>query len=255
MTQSDKARAFATLHQPGTPLILYNAWDAGSAQAVAKAGAAAIATGSWSLARAQGYGDGEEIPLEFAVQILKRIVASVELPVSFDFEAGYAQDLEALARNIEQVLKAGAVGVNFEDRVIGGTGLQPVEAQAQRISTLRGVADTMGVPLFINARTDVFFQGSKPDDHAGLMDEAKSRAAAYAEAGADGIFVPGLVTPELIGDFCATATLPVNIMQIGQAPAHAALAELGVARISHGPAPYLTAMSVVTDAARAALKV
>ncbi|MEX0318038.1 MAG: isocitrate lyase/phosphoenolpyruvate mutase family protein [Ruegeria sp.] len=255
MTQSYKARAFAALHQPGTPLIFYNAWDAGSAQAVAKAGAAAIATGSWSLARAQGYGDGEEIPLEFAVQILERIVASVELPVSFDFEAGYAQDPEALARNIEQVLAAGAVGVNFEDRVIGGTELRPVEAQAQRIATLRGVADTMGVPLFINARTDVFFQGSKPDDHAGLMDEAKSRAAAYADARADGIFVPGLVTPELIGDFCTDAALPVNIMQIGQAPAHATLAELGVARISHGPAPYLAAMSGVTDAARAALKV
>ncbi|MEX0365641.1 MAG: isocitrate lyase/phosphoenolpyruvate mutase family protein [Ruegeria sp.] len=255
MTQSDKARAFAALHQPGTPLILYNAWDAGSAQAVAKAGAAAIATGSWSLARAQGYGDGEEIPLKFAVQILKRIIASVELPVSFDFEAGYAQDPEALARNIEQVLAAGAVGVNFEDRVIGGTGLQPVEAQGQRISILRSVADTMGVPLFINARTDVFFQGSKPDDHAGLMDEAKSRAATYADAGADGIFVPGLVTPELIGDFCTATALPVNIMQIGQAPVHATLADLDVARISHGPAPYLAAMSGVTDAARAALKV
>lgn len=255
MTQSDTARAFTELHRPGTPLILYNAWDAGSAKAIAKAGAPAIATGSWSLAHAQGFDDGEDMPLEFALHILARITTSVDLPVSFDFEAGYTDDLGTLATNAERVIAAGAVGVNFEDRVIGGAGLHPVQEQADRIATLRKAAQATGVPLFINARCDVFFQGAKPEAHADLMDEAIARAAAYAEAGADGLFVPGLITPELIGEFVQATALPVNIMQTGKAPDHRTLADLSVARISHGPAPYLTAMAGVTDAATTALSI
>ncbi|MDP5219599.1 isocitrate lyase/phosphoenolpyruvate mutase family protein [Ruegeria sp. 2205SS24-7] len=253
MTQADKARAFAALHQPGTPLILYNAWDAGSAKAVAKAGADAIATGSWSLAEAQGYRDGEDIPLAFALQIAGRIATSVDLPVSFDFEAGYADDPEILSQNAGQVIESGVVGVNFEDRIIGGDALRSVEAQVARIATLRRVADHADLPFFINARSDVFFQDSTSGDHSALMEEALTRARAYAAAGASGLFLPGLVTPELIGEICTASPLPVNIMQTGQAPDHATLAKLGVARISHGPAPYLKAMAHVTEAAKKAL--
>ncbi|SLN60259.1 Carboxyvinyl-carboxyphosphonate phosphorylmutase [Falsiruegeria litorea R37] len=253
MTQSDTARTFADLHRPGTPLILYNAWDAGSAKAIAKAGAPAIATGSWSLAHAQGFDDGQDMPLEFALHILARITTSVDLPVSFDFEAGYTDDLGTLATNMERVIAAGAVGVNFEDRVIGSAGLLAVSSQAERIATLRRAAQSTDVPIFINARCDIFFQGAKPEAHPELMAEAIERAQAYAQAGADGFFVPGLVTPELIGGICAATSLPVNIMQTGNAPDHQTLADLGVARISHGPAPYLTAMAGVTEAAKAAL--
>lgn len=254
MTQSDLAQRFAALHQPGHPLILYNAWDAGSAQAIAKAGASAIATGSWSLAAAQGFEDGQDMPFAFALQILEQITKAVDLPVSFDFEAGFAEDLDSLAENISRALDTGAIGVNFEDRLIGKPGLRPIEDQAARIATLRRVAETKGIPLFINARTDVFFQGSKPEEHTELMPEAQSRARAYADAGANGIFVPGLITPELIGPFCADAPLPVNIMQIGSAPDHITLSKLGVARISYGPAPYLAAMKDITSAATAALQ-
>lgn len=255
MTQSDTARVFANLHRPGHPLILYNAWDAGSAMAIAKAGAPAIATGSWSLAHAQGFGDGQEMPLEFALHILARITTSVDLPVSFDFEAGYSQDNGVLATNLERVIAAGAVGVNFEDRVIGGKGLLPVQAQAERIAVLRGAAKATGVTIFINARSDVFFQGSKADAHPDLMDEVIDRAKAYAQAGADGLFVPGLTTPDLIRDICSATSLPVNIMQTGKAPGHRTLADLGVARVSHGPAPYLAAMAGLTEAANVALTV
>lgn len=253
MSQVSIAERFAALHRPGAPLILYNAWDAGSARAIAKAGARAIATGSWSLAAAQGYADGQEIPLEFALQILARIAASVDLPVTFDFETGYAETKVNLATNTERVIAAGAVGVNFEDRRIGGTGLLPAEEQADRIATLRHAAEATGVPLFINARTDVFFQGSKPLDHPALMGEALDRARIYASAGANGLFVPGLVTPELIGTLCAETLLPVNIMQTGKAPDNVTLAGLSVARISHGPMPWITAMDGVTEAAKAAL--
>lgn len=253
MTQQDLAETFGSLHIPGTPLVLYNIWDAGSARAVAKAGATALATGSWSLAHAQGYDDAEDMPLDFALSILARIAATSDLPVSFDFEAGYAAGIETLAGNFRRVIEAGAVGVNFEDRIIGGDGLQSVEAQAERITTLREVADETGVPVFINARTDVFFQGAAPDTHGELMGEANARAVAYAEAGADGIFVPGLISAPLIETFCAAAPLPVNIMQIGQAPDIAVLATLGVARVSHGPAPYRDTMRGLTKAAESVL--
>lgn len=255
MTQSDTARTFAELHRPGAPLILYNAWDAGSAKAITKADAAAIATGSWSLAHAQGFDDGQDMPLEFALHILARITTSVDVPVSFDFEAGYTDDPGTLATNMERVIAAGAVGVNFEDRVIGGAGLLSTQAQADRIAVLCKAARATGVPVFINARCDVFFQGAKPDTHADLMPEAIERAKAYAQAGADGLFVPGLITPDLICDICSATSLPVNIMQTGKAPDHRTLADLGVARISHGPAPYLTAMASVTEAAKSALAV
>ena len=250
MSQISQAQEFAALHQPGNPLILYNVWDAGSARAVEKAGANAIATGSWSLARAQGYEDGEQIPLEFALSLLGRITASTDLPVSHDFEAGYATDLGILATNTERVLAAGAVGINIEDRLTGGSGLRPVTSQVARIAAMRRAAQATGVPLFINARCDVFFQGSKPEDHPSLMEAARSRATAYADTGADGLFFPGLVTPELIGDLCATSPLPVNIMQTGHAPDHLVLAKLGVARISHGPAPYLHMVGEITKAAQ-----
>ncbi|SDC63405.1 isocitrate lyase/PEP mutase family protein [Ruegeria marina] len=255
MSQISLAESFAALHRPGAPLILYNAWDAGSARAIAKAGARAIATGSWSLAAAQGYADGQQIPLEFALQILARITASVDMPVTFDFEAGFAERRVNLATNTERVIAAGAVGVNFEDRHMGGAGLLPIGEQAERIGTLRHAAEATGVPLFINARTDVFSQGSKPADHPALMKEALARARAYAEAGANGLFVPGLVTAELIGALCEETILPVNIMQTGSAPDNATLARLSVARISHGPAPWITAMNRVTDAAQAALTI
>lgn len=252
MTQTDLARAFSALHVPGTPLILYNAWDAGSAKAVTKAGARAIATGSWSLAAAQGYGDGQQLPLEFALQILGRICASVNLPVTFDFEAGFASSPSELATNAERVLAAGAIGINFEDRYIGTPGLLPAKDQAERIATIRQIAEMTGVPLFINARTDVFFQGSAPTEHPALLDEALERAAIYAEAGANGLFVPGLITKDLIGQICEASPLPVNIMQIGTAPDSKTLSDLGVARISYGPSPYLAAMDTVTTAAKAA---
>ncbi|MCE8533828.1 isocitrate lyase/phosphoenolpyruvate mutase family protein [Ruegeria pomeroyi] len=253
MNQIALAQSFAAMHRPGQPLILYNAWDAGSARAIAKAGARAIATGSWSLAAAQGYADGQQMPLEFALQILARMTRSVELPVSFDFEAGFATRPGDLATNTERVIAAGAVGVNFEDRVIGEQGLLPLPEQVARLTTLRKAAEATGVPLFINARSDVFFQGSAPEDHPSLVQEALTRARAYGDAGADGLFLPGLVTPDLIGEICAATSLPVNIMQTGKAPEHARLAGLGVARISHGPAPWIMAMAELTRAAEAAL--
>ena len=250
MTQVNKAEHFKSLHIAGQPVVLYNIWDAGSAKALADAGAVALATGSWSVAAAQGYGDGEQIPLGFALQIAQRIVDTVDVPLTVDFEGGYAKDPESLAENIRQLIATGAIGINFEDQVVGGQGLYGIDEQVARISAIRQAADAAGVPLFINARTDLFLK-AKSDQHEGLCADALERESAYRQAGADGFFIPGLTQPELIKQICATAQLPVNVMMRGGLNSVAEVADLGVSRISYGPGPYASAVSTLTDAFKA----
>lgn len=243
MSQQDKAGQFAALHVKGTPLVLFNAWDAGSAKAIADAGAAAIATSSWSVAAAQGYGDGEEIPVDLADRIVERIAATVPIPVSIDFEGGYTDDDAALADNVARLIDLGIVGINFEDRIVKGSGLYDVDRQAARIATIRAAAAGRGVELFINARTDLFLgQGKDPES---AVPQALERAAAYAAAGASGFFIPGLQEAALIARVCDGAALPVNVMVMGGVPANDRLAEIGVARISYGPIPYINAMAAL----------
>src|SRR5216684_4052166 len=248
MNQVEKAKRFAELHVAGTPLLLYNAWDAGSAKAILEAGAKAIATSSWSVAAAQGYGDGEAIPIGFAEQIVGRITATVDIPVTVDFEGGYSEDDGELAANIARLLDLGVIGINFEDRVVKGSGLYSVDRQARRVATIRKAAERKGVDLFINARTDVFFEHG--EDATQAVGEALDRAKAYAAVGASGFFVPGLVDDALIGQICEGVSLPVNVMVMDGVPSNARLSELGVARISYGPIPYIRAMKALGQEAR-----
>ncbi len=189
MSPNEKATAFAALHVPGDPLILFNIWDAGSAQAVERAGAKAVASGSASVAGAYGARDGEDVPLDEALANAGRIVASVSVPVTIDFEGGYAVGAEEVAANVARLAAIGAVGCNFEDQVVGGEGMHPTSLQAERIAAVR---KAVGENFFINARTDYFLQ-AKPADHDGaLADAAIERVKAYADAGASGFFIPGL---------------------------------------------------------------
>jgi 2-methylisocitrate lyase-like PEP mutase family enzyme len=251
MNQTDKAKRFAELHVKGKPLLLYNAWDAGSAKAILAAGATAIATSSWSVAEAQGYRDGEAIPIELAERIIERIAATIEAPVTVDFEGGYSEDDGELADNISRLVDTGVVGINFEDRVVNGSGLYSVDRQARRIAAIRKAAEKKGVDLFINARTDVFFEHG--EDAAQAVGEALDRAKAYEAVGASGFFVPGLVDDALIGRICVGVSLPLNIMVMEGVPSNARLAERGVARISCGPIPYIRAMKELEQEARTAL--
>ena len=253
MNQAGKARRFAQLHVKGRPLVLSNIWDAGSARAVAASGAEAVATGSWSVAAAQGYADGEMLPLDLLLTTVRQIAAAVDLPVSVDVEGGYAAEPDVLADNIARLLQAGAIGINFEDRVVGGQGLYDVDRQCRRIEAIRARAQRRGVDLFINARTDLFLQAEDEERHRASLDEATARADAYRDAGASGLFVPGLVDEELIRAICAATPLPVNVMMTGRAPSIPRLAELGVARVSHGPGPYRDCMRHLQEIAAAAL--
>jgi 2-methylisocitrate lyase-like PEP mutase family enzyme len=248
MNQTEKAKRFAELHVKGAPLLLYNAWDAGSAKSILAGGAQAIATSSWSVAEAQGYRDGEAIPIELVQWIVGRIAATIEAPVTVDFEGGYSEDDGELADNISRLLDTGVIGINFEDRVVKGSGLYSVDRQAQRIAAIRKAAEQKGVDLFINARTDVFFE--RGEDAAQAIGGALDRAKAYAAVGASGFFVPGLVDDALIGRICAGVSLPVNVMVMDGVPSNARLSELGVARISYGPIPYIRAMKALEQEAK-----
>lgn len=241
---------FAKLHIPGDPLVLFNAWDAGSADAIAKSGAKAIATGSASVAAANGYADREQVPMELALGNAERIVEAVELPVTIDFEGAYASDPETVERNLGRLKATGAVGCNFEDQVVGTDCLYSVADQAARVAAARRGA---GSDFFINARTDLFLKAAKETHDEAMVEQALERARAYAEVGASGFFVPGLSDVKLLGRVCAKSPLPVNFMAFPNCPPNSELAAAGVSRISHGPFPYRALMAKLTEMARDAL--
>jgi len=242
--QKTKAEQFRALHVAGKPLVLFNIWDAGSARAVASTKPAALATSSWAVAAAHGLADGEKLALDLVIANLQRIVAAADLPVSIDIESGYDDP----AQTIERTIEAGAVGCNIEDSFPHDGTLREVSEQAARIRRARQAADATGIPYFINARTDVFFQKDASDSDVSLLQSVIERAHAYAEAGADGLFVPGLVTIERIAQLAAASPLPVNVMLGANSPGPDAFAKAGVARVSYGPMPYLLTMKGLEDA-------
>jgi methylisocitrate lyase len=249
--QKRRADAFRALHVRGRPLVLYNIWDAGTARAVAAAGAQALATGSWSVAAAHGWNDGEQVPLEFALANVRRIVASVELPLSMDLESGYGANPAEVGSTIAAAIEAGAVGCNLEDSEPTSGALRDAAQQVERLASARRAADATGIPFFINARTDVFLVTPREQHDPAHVATALERARRFADAGADGFFVPGLVDAELIGRVVDGSPLPVNVMAAPGSPAMERLRELGVARVSHGPGPYRKLMHALTAAALA----
>ena len=199
---------------------------------------------------AMGLPAGEALPIEAALATAAEIVAAVDLPVSIDFEGGYAVAPDAVAANMARLAETGAIGCNFEDRVVGGDGLHAIDAQQARIRAARAAA---GTAFFIKARTDIFLSTPADSHDDAKAEEAIARGRAYAEAGANGFFVPGLVDLALLARICDAVPLPVNAMSFPGAPSAAAFTEAGVARISHGPAAYRIAMQAVERAARDAL--
>ena len=251
--QKENAERFRGLHVKGDPLIIFNAWDAGTAKSLAEVGAKAIATGSWAVAAANGYSDGENVPLNFVIENLQRMVGAVDLPVSLDFEGGYAVEPEQLGENIKRVIDAGAVGINFEDRIVDGEGLHSIEDQCKRVRAIRRAADEKAIPFFINARSDVVLPLPASEHTSTHLDALLERSHAYAEAGASGFFAPGLVNPEYIGKLCEASPLPVNILVVAGVQSSKELADFGVARISYGGGTYRTTLQAFKDAAKTAL--
>ncbi|GAA2290565.1 isocitrate lyase/phosphoenolpyruvate mutase family protein [Nonomuraea roseoviolacea subsp. roseoviolacea] len=229
-------------------LVLPNAWDAASAAVIAAAGATAIATTSGGVAWSLGSGDGQRLGRDEMVEAARRVVDCVDVPVTVDVEGGYGPAPADVAATVRAVVGAGAVGVNLEDSTAVGGPLFDVAEQAARMRAARDAATEAGLPeLFVNARTDVYLFGIGAPD--GRLGEVLERAAAYAEAGADGIFVPGLLDLDVLNALCAASPLPVNAMAVAGGPTVAELAQAGVRRVSLGTA---LAQAAYTAARRAA---
>ncbi|MFF4394722.1 isocitrate lyase/phosphoenolpyruvate mutase family protein [Streptomyces sp. NPDC001480] len=240
------ALAFRSLHVPGRPLVLPNAWDAMSARLAEDAGAAAVATTSAGVSWALGAADGDRLDRDRALHAVARVARAVRVPVSADIETGYAGDPEGVADTVRAVLAAGAVGINIEDALYatGRAPLREVAEQAERIAAAREAADAQGVPLFVNARIDTFLRGG------GDIDATLERAAAFRAAGADGIFVPGAVEPGTVKVLVEGVDGPLNVLVGPGAPPVAELAALGVARVSAGSSVAQAAYAVARRAAR-----
>ena len=239
---------FAALHVRGDPVVLYNIWDVGSALAVVAAGAKALATGSHPVADANGWPDGQKVPLEFALANARRIVEAVDVPLTVDFEGAYSTDPDEGGENVARLKETGALGCNFEDQVIGGEGLHPLDSQVKRIAAIRRA---VGSDFYINARTDLFLKTQTYDD--ALVDQVVERGKAFADAGASGFFVPRLADPKQIERVVREVALPLNVIAFPGAPDKQAWADAGVARISHGPFPHRALMAKLTEMARAAI--
>ena len=250
---SAKFDAFAALHVPGDPLILFNIWDAGSAKVAETAGACAIATGSASVATAHGFADAEALPLDLALANAARVVRAVSLPVTVDFEGAYGVEPATAAANVVRLADTGAIGCNFEDQVVasnrGDRALHSPADQAARIAAIRAA---VGAAFFLNARTDIFLAARADTHDEAMADAAIERGRAYADAGASGFFVPGLADLALLERVVKGVPLPVNFMAFPGAPSAKDVAATGVARISHGPFPHLLALKAFEEAARAA---
>jgi 2-methylisocitrate lyase-like PEP mutase family enzyme len=225
MNQADSAAAFRALHQSGL-LVLPNAWDAGSARVIERAGARAIATSSAAVAWAHGYPDGEAVPVEAVLATVREIVRVVAVPVSADIEAGYAADAAAAGAVAARIIEAGAVGINMED------GAGTPELLAAKIDSVKAAAARAGVDFWVNARIDVYLR--KLRDGAAAYDETVARARSYREAGADTIFVPGVVDEALLARLVRDVVLPLNVLAWPGLPPAETLRAIGVRRLSAG---------------------
>jgi 2-methylisocitrate lyase-like PEP mutase family enzyme len=224
-----------SLHVPGTPLVLPNAWDVASARAVAAAGFPVVATTSMGVAASLGYEDHERAPADEMLAAAARIATGVNVPVTVDAEAGYGMEPTDLVSRLKELE---AAGCNLEDTNHATGELRDPVEQADWLRAVRGAASDRGYGLVINARIDVFLSafasGAEGRRQAELVSEALRRAHAYVEAGADCVFPIVLWEADALESFISEAPGPVNLLQIPPAPSHAELAELGVARISYG---------------------
>ena len=248
-SQKEKAKLFKELHHSGHILVLPNIWDPLGAALLQSLEYPAIATASASVAFTNGYDDGEHVPFKDVLTLLSKIAASVNLPVTADIESGYASTQVDLQRNIELLLSTGIVGINFEDYDKQTESLFPLEVQCERIGLIRKISEALGVPLFINARTDVYLRGKVFITEEEKLSETIKRGKAYIEAGADCLFPPAMKIKDDLEKLIATLKCPVNVIAIPGIPDFKSLQQIGVARLSLGPGFLKVAIKAMKDVA------
>jgi 2-methylisocitrate lyase-like PEP mutase family enzyme len=230
MADSFRGMHLRAMDRGGKILLLPNAWDAASARVFEEAGFGAIATTSAGIAFTQGYPDGQRISREEMLAVVRRIATAVKVPVTADVEAGYGDRPEDAARTAREVAEAGAVGMNLEDAT--GDPRKPLLDLALQVERVKAVREAAREVVVLNARTDVYLlQLETPETR---YDAALRRLAAYRDAGADCLFVPGLQDPATIGRLVKDLQWPVNILVGPGAPAVPQLAKISVARVTVG---------------------
>jgi 2-methylisocitrate lyase-like PEP mutase family enzyme len=250
--QHDRARQFHELHHRKRLLVLPNAWDVPSARVFEDSGFPAVATSSAGMLVSLGFPDGESIGRKEFVNATERIVRVVSIPVSADIVAGFGRTPGAVATTARGIIATGAVGVNLED-LDGESGrLFPIQAQVKKIQALQTLAESLGIPFVVNARTDAFRHG--PGGERARFQEAIRRGIAYRDAGADCLYPMGLVDPESIGEFVRSVEWPTNVMIRPGVPSIRELERLGVARLSFGPSASYAVMGLLKRASKALLQ-
>ncbi len=243
-----KAALLHRLHHDGPPLALANAWDVASAVVIASTGASAVATTSAGVAWSLGVRDGNVLARDTAVALIARVARAVEVPVTADIEGGFGDDPSGVGETIRAVLEAGAVGVNLEDVAPGvDDTLRDAAEQAERLAAARDGADSVGIPFYLNARVDTYLRSI--GDPAHRFAETTARATRYLDAGADGIFVPGVVDPQTIRALVDAIPAPLNVLAGPGAPSVGELEALGVRRVSLGSSVAAAAFAVAEQAA------
>ncbi len=221
---------FRNLHQQDRPLLLANVWDVSSARVAVGLSFQAIGTSSAAIASMLGYADGEGMPFSVLYQLVERIGAAVDLPLSVDLEEGYSRDTAVIIKQIKSLAKCGVVGINLEDSLVeADRDLVDANAFAKTIHEIKNGLVKDGIDIFLNVRTDTFLLGGNQ-----ARQETLKRVELYQAAGADGIFIPGLIDKQSIQEIVASTDLPLNIMAFPGLPSFEILKSLGVKRISMG---------------------
>ncbi|MCM3243199.1 MULTISPECIES: isocitrate lyase/PEP mutase family protein [Cytobacillus] len=235
--QSLKAETFHRLHQQPSTFVLPNAWDVISAKMFEECGFKSIGTTSAGIAASLGYLDGQSIPLNKMVETIENIAKSVNVPVSADIEAGYGQTVDEVLETVKAVAAAGAIGINLED----GSGdpnrpIFEISSQKEKIAAIKELSESRNMPLFINARTDIYWLNI--GDSPTLLQEALKRAKAYQAAGADCIFIPGLTDMKIIKKIREEISCPINLLVDPEMPSLTELSNIGIERLSCGSVPF-----------------
>ncbi|MEO9004457.1 MAG: isocitrate lyase/phosphoenolpyruvate mutase family protein [Ginsengibacter sp.] len=246
--QPSKGKVLHHLHHNGKLLVLPNVWESLGAAMLEDIGYPAIATASGATAFSNGYQDGEKIPFNDLIVILKRIVKSVHVPVTADIESGYATNNSQLADNIRKLIDIGIAGINFEDSHPYEQTLISIEQQCEKIFLIKKISNEMGTPLFVNARTDAYIKGNDLSGEEKLS-QTILRGKAYKDAGADGLYPIFLKDKNAISTIIKEVDLPVNILLLPGIPDFSELKEIGVARLSLGPGLIKVAINAMKNVA------
>lgn len=245
LRHAESAKSFHGLHREGL-LLIANAWDAGTARLIESCGAKALATTSAGVAWAHGYADGDYLPVRLLAGTVSEIARVISIPLSVDIEGGYSDDPATVNEAVGMIVDAGAVGINIED------GDAKPDLLAAKIEQAKQAGAKRGIDLFVNARTDVYLRGLAPDDRR--IEETLARAERYRAAGADGIFVAGVTKPDEIRALASAIPLPLNVLARPGLPDAAALASLGVRRLSAGSGITQTVFGTIAARTKAFLR-